>query len=168
MLIHGKKTLIPSNLLFFNFHIQYASSSTQTAQIYLPNWKTSFEMYLHLTIFQDVVIVRLQFCKESASLYWTLYPSTNSKYLICIVKQIIYCYARNTWSCNTYFKITPMSWFFQNIIVPVQQQTKQIFWFEEHPDMHFNAPEYSLSSAIINWEPVLKEIKNSFERLPLA
>lgn len=43
-----------------------------------------------------------------------------------------------------------MSWFFQNIIVPVQQQTKLIFWFEEHPDMHFNPPEYSLSSAIIN------------------
>lgn len=43
-----------------------------------------------------------------------------------------------------------MPWSFQNIIVPVQRQTKQIFWFEEHPDMNFNALEYSLSSAIIN------------------
>lgn len=43
-----------------------------------------------------------------------------------------------------------MSWSFQNIIVPGQQQTKQILWFKEHPDMHFNAPEYSLSSEIIN------------------
>lgn len=140
----------------FNFYMESVSSSSQTAQIYLTNWKPSFEMYLNLIIFQDVIIVRPQFCKDSASLCLILYPIINSNDFICIVKQVIYRYARNILSCKTWFKMTLMHWSFQSIIVPVQQQTKPILWFEEHPDMHSNALECSFSSVIINWVLVLK------------
>lgn len=91
----------------------------------------------------DVIIVRLQLCWGSASLCLILSSLINSNDFICIVKQIIYHYARNTLSYKTQFKMTVMPQSFQNIIVPVQQQTKQ-FWTKECTDMHFNALKCSL------------------------